>query len=59
MVLYEYRCPNCDKTAEDITKNKTIQCSCKGEKSPFMKRVYGFGGVAFKGSGFYKTDKGK
>lgn len=54
---YEYKCPNCLKIVEDNEYNKAIQCSCKGDDSPQMKRVYGFAGVRFKGSGFYKTDK--
>lgn len=59
MPIYEYKCIKCDtkqtlvKSADDRDKDLP---SCKACNSD-IKRVYSKVGVAFKGSGFYSTDK--
>lgn len=55
--VYEYRCPHCELTIEDISPAARIQCDCEGLQSPYFNRVYSIGGIQFKGKGFYKTDK--
>lgn len=58
MAIYDYSCEKCSKT---ITINRSLsepdpgyKCdTCKSE----LTRVYSNVGVAFKGSGFYSTDK--
>lgn len=58
MPAYEFTCLVCDKTITltlKLTDSQQITCTECGE---MMKRSYNFGAVTFKGSGFYKTDKG-
>ncbi len=57
MRVFEYKCPDCDTSIEDLSPDANIQCDCNGPQSSYFKRVYSFGGVSFKGKGFYKTDK--
>jgi predicted nucleic acid-binding Zn ribbon protein len=63
-VKYEYKCPKCGEVTE-LTNSDTDNF-CGGyidDSGDFshepeqMKRVYSLGGIAFKGSGFYKNDK--
>lgn len=56
--LYYYTCPECGL---GIVDSRTIEdrdnaSSCSICEVP-LKRDLGFGSVAFKGSGFYSTDK--
>lgn len=59
MPVYEYKCIECDtkqtlvKAADDRDKDLPSCKSCNGN----IKRVYSNVGIAFKGSGFYSTDK--
>lgn len=58
MPAYDYKCKSCEQTATlAIRLQEEIQipiCSkCKSE----MVRDYRFGSVAFRGKGFYSTDK--
>lgn len=58
MPTYEYRCVKCAVTIiEERTMSQTSDpdiCLDCGER---MIRLYNFGAVTFKGSGFYRTDK--
>lgn len=58
MPVYEYECKKC---REHLFENRPMseadridKCARCGKP---MQRVYNFGAVTFKGSGFYKTDK--
>ena len=54
MPLYEYRCDCGNEFLQRHAINDDpVTCSCGQE----TKRVYGLGGVAFKGKGFNSTDK--
>jgi putative FmdB family regulatory protein len=59
MPIYEYKCIECDtkqtlvKSSDDRDKDLP---GCRTCNSP-IKRVYSSVGVAFKGNGFYSTDK--
>lgn len=59
MPIYEYKCIECDtkltlvKTADDRDSDLPACKSCNSA----IKRVYSKVGVAFRGSGFYSTDK--
>ena len=59
MPIYEYKCIECDtkvtlvKLADDRDNDLPACKSCNSA----IKRVYSKVGVAFKGSGFYSTDK--
>jgi putative FmdB family regulatory protein len=59
MTIYEYKCIKCDtkqtlvKLADDRDKDLPGCKTCGSE----IKRVYSNVGIAFKGSGFYSTDK--
>ena len=59
MPIYEYKCIECD-TKQTLVKSSDDRDSnlpqCKACNSD-IKRVYSKVGVAFKGSGFYSTDK--
>jgi putative FmdB family regulatory protein len=58
MPAYEFTCLPCDKTLTmtlSLSDPQHITCPDCGEA---MKRSYSFGAVTFKGSGFYRTDKG-
>ena len=57
MPAYEFTCLTCNKTITmtlKLIESQQIICTECGE---IMKRSYNFGAVAFKGSGFYRTDK--
>ena len=56
MPTYEYACKNCGEHLEVVQSFKddplTTCPQCEGE----LRKVFGAIGIAFKGSGFYKTD---
>ena len=56
MPTYEYRCRNCGEHLEVVQSFKddalTVCPKCDGE----LRKVFSPIGIAFKGSGFYKTD---
>ena len=56
MPTYEYRCKYCGHqfdVVQAFTDDPLTECpSCDGP----LKKVFGNVGIAFKGSGFYKTD---
>ncbi len=56
MPTYEYRCRNCGEPLEVVqsfTDDPLTECpACGGE----LRKVFQAVGIAFKGSGFYKTD---
>lgn len=59
-VVYEFVCPECG--AKEHFKDKDEEhyhygYSEPGHNKTLMKRVFGLGGIAFKGSGFYKNDR--
>ena len=56
MPTYEYACKNCGEHLEVVQSFKDdplTECPQCGGK---LKNVFGAIGIAFKGSGFYKTD---
>jgi putative FmdB family regulatory protein len=59
MPTYEYRCRNCGEPLEVVqsfTDDPLTECPvCRGE----LRKVFPAVGIAFKGSGFYKTDSRK
>jgi putative FmdB family regulatory protein len=59
MPTYEYRCRNCGEPLEVVqsfTDDPLTECPvCGGE----LRKVFQAVGIAFKGSGFYKTDSRK
>lgn len=56
MPTYEYRCTDCDQRLEVVqafSDDPLTECPhCRGR----LKKVFSTPGIAFKGSGFYKTD---
>ena len=56
MPTYEYRCKSCGEHLEVVQSFKdealTTCPGCGGD----LRKVFGSIGIAFKGSGFYKTD---
>ncbi len=56
MPTYEYRCKSCGDHLEVVQSFKdealTVCPACGGA----LRKVFGTIGIAFKGSGFYKTD---
>ncbi len=56
MPTYEYRCKDCGEPLEVVqsfTDDALTECpGCGGT----LRKVFGNVGIAFKGSGFYKTD---
>jgi putative FmdB family regulatory protein len=56
MPTYEYRCRNCGEPLEVVqsfTDDPLTECpACGGE----LRKVFRSVGIAFKGSGFYRTD---
>src|SRR5690348_472424 len=56
MPTYEYRCKECGEPLEVVqsfTDDALTECpACGGT----LRKVFGNVGIAFKGSGFYKTD---
>jgi putative FmdB family regulatory protein len=59
MPTYEYRCRNCGEPLEVVqsfTDDPLTECpACGGG----LRKVFQAVGIAFKGSGFYKTDSRK
>tara|TARA_B110001454_G_scaffold194571_1_gene196239 strand:- start:823 stop:999 length:177 start_codon:yes stop_codon:yes gene_type:complete len=54
MPLYEYRCDCGNEFLQrQAINDDPMHCPC-GQQA---KRVYGLGGIVFKGKGFYSTDK--
>ena len=57
MPVYEYRCKNCGHQFEiqqAITEDTLTDCPDCGESQ--LRKVFQPVGIAFKGSGFYRTD---
>ena len=57
MPTYEYRCKSCDHgfdIVQSFADDALTTCPECGEET--LKKVFGNVGIAFKGSGFYKTD---
>ncbi len=56
MPTYEYRCKACGhdlEVVQSFTDDPLTTCeACGGE----LRKLFGAPGIAFKGSGFYKTD---
>jgi putative FmdB family regulatory protein len=56
MPTYEYRCKDCGEHLDVVQSFKddplTVCPACGGP----LRKVFGSIGIAFKGSGFYKTD---
>ena len=56
MPTYEYTCKSCGQNTEAVQSFHdaplTVCPNCGGE----LRKVFGAVGIAFKGSGFYKTD---
>jgi putative FmdB family regulatory protein len=59
MPIYTYLCDQCDKTMDVHTnvesRNTITDCDCGGN----LDRILYAPSLRFKGSGFYKNDKGK
>ena len=57
MPTYQYRCRECDEELEVVqsfTDDPLTKCpNCKKKA---LRKVFAAPGIAFKGSGFYKTD---
>jgi putative FmdB family regulatory protein len=58
MALYEYLCKQCDEIeiVNRSINDKEEEVVCRTCNLP-KKRIYSSIGIAFKGSGFYSTDK--
>lgn len=57
MPTYEYRCKSCDHgfdIVQSFADDALTTCPECGQET--LKKVFGNVGIAFKGSGFYKTD---
>lgn len=57
MPTYEYRCKACSEHLEVVqafTDDALTTCPACGEEQ--LRKVFAAPGIAFKGSGFYKTD---
>lgn len=58
MPVYEYRCRACNhefEITQAMSEDALVECpECGGE----LRKVFSPVGIAFKGSGFYKTDSG-
>lgn len=57
MPVYEYRCKNCGhdfEVTQSMSDDSLTDCPVCGE--PQLRKVFQPVGIAFKGSGFYKTD---
>ena len=57
MPTYEYRCKTCDHgfdIVQSFSDDALTTCPECGQET--LKKVFGNVGIAFKGSGFYKTD---
>lgn len=60
MPYYEYTCPDCDLTTMALKpfQERDDSPNCVMCSNP-MLRQYASPSIAFKGTGFYTTDKGK
>ena len=58
MPLYEFLCKTCDEIIAEVmdAEQRDKESLCKTCNNP-RKRLYSSIGIAFKGSGFYSTDK--
>jgi putative FmdB family regulatory protein len=58
MPVYEYECKKCSERLleERPMSEADLPKGCERCGSQ-LKRIYNFGSVTFKGSGFYRTDK--
>lgn len=57
MPVYVYRCKNCGhdfEVTQSMSDDPLTDCPSCGE--PQLRKVFQPVGIAFKGSGFYKTD---
>ncbi len=59
MPTYDYRCDDCQSIFEQVQSiHDAALTQCPHCKGPHIKRLIGAGGgIIFKGSGFYVTDK--
>jgi putative FmdB family regulatory protein len=57
MPLYEFTCIPCDRTLTITASYDELEGLTCPDCKEILKRSYTFGAVAFKGSGFYRTDK--
>ena len=59
MALYDYKCNSCEDVFEvshSMNEDPKVLCpSCNSDL--VIRLISGSGGIAFKGSGFYVTDK--
>lgn len=58
MPLYEFTCLPCDRTLTITANYDELEGLTCPDCKELLKRSYTFGAVQFKGSGFYRTDKG-
>jgi putative FmdB family regulatory protein len=56
MPTYEYACKNCGEHLEVVQSFKDDPLTSCPKCGGTLKKVFGSIGIAFKGSGFYKTD---
>ena len=56
MPTYEYACKNCGEHLEVVQSFKDDPLTDCPNCGGTLKKVFGSIGIAFKGSGFYKTD---
>jgi putative FmdB family regulatory protein len=58
MPIYQYQCTDCTETSDVVRGiNENTPDPICNKCNVTLKRVYSNIGVAFKGSGFYTTDK--
>jgi putative FmdB family regulatory protein len=55
---YEFTCLQCDKTLTITAGFEKIDGATCPDCHELLKRSYTFGAVTFKGSGFYRNDRG-
>ena len=57
MPTYQYRCRECDEELEIVQSfSDDPLTKCPNCKKQALRKVFAAPGIAFKGSGFYKTD---
>ena len=56
MPTYEYNCKNCGEHLEVVQSFKDDPLTTCPKCGGTLRKVFGAIGIAFKGSGFYKTD---
>jgi putative FmdB family regulatory protein len=56
--IYSYKCPKCETVTSDnrTIAERDVETYCENCQS-LLQRILKFGSVAFRGSGFYSTDK--